>query len=349
MASAFRPPKPWKLKEEKETISGFENWQSNCLYNLSLSNEFAPFLTTQWRPQSVLHRGLLDDPTTVDEAVRKTAAQKAILLDRMLGIIAQWAPSLLRKDVVKYSTSLSWIWQRIRRHYGFAQSEVNFLKLSNIKRKADEEFETFYQRILAHIDDNLLKVSSNLLHDGVAVAVDEEMSPTTERLAVYLWLQLIDERLPTYVAQVYAHDLTAKTLKDIQPHLSLSMDSLLAELNAQTDIQVQYTRSSYEKRRPSSRSPSRDKRPNDKSSGKSSGKTCSLCKCAGRTFKGHDISSCWHLSKFEKLEMAKALRVTTDCEDDPIYRDIYFMHNKFSRTLFLWPCIVIVSPLKSLK
>ena len=114
------------------------------------------------------------------------------------------------------------------------------------------------------------------------------------------------------MARVYAHDLTAKTLKDIQPHLSLSMDSLLAELNAQTDIQVHYTRSSYEKRRPSSRSPSRDKRPNDKSSGKS----CSLCKCAGRTFKGHDISSCWYLSKFEKLEMAKALRVTTDCEDD---------------------------------
>ena len=309
MASAFRPPKPWKLKEEKESISSYENWQSNCLYNLSLSNEFAPFLTAQWRPQSVANRGLTDDPTTVDAAVRKTAAQKAILLDRMLGLIAQWSPSLLRKDVMKYSTSLSWIWQRIRRHYGFAQSEVNFLKLCTIKRKPDEEYETFYQRILAHIDDNLLKVASNLVHDGVAIAQDEEMSPTTERLAVYLWLQLIDERLPSYVARVYAHDLTSKSLKDIQPHLSQSMDSLLAELVAQSEIQVNYARSSYDRHR----SPSHDSRPDNNTR---SSKTCTLCKCAGRKFKGHDIGTCWHLSKFEKMEIAKALRVTTDENDD---------------------------------
>ncbi len=93
---------------------------------------------------------------------------------------------------MKYRKSLSWIWQRILCRYGFAQSEVSFLKLSKIKRKVNDEFKTVYQRILAHIGDNLIKVSSNLLHDWVAVAQDEEISPSTERLAVYLWLQLID-------------------------------------------------------------------------------------------------------------------------------------------------------------
>ena len=44
-------------------------------------------------------------------------------------------------------------------------------------------------------------------------------------------------------------------------------------------------------------------------------KSCSLCKAAGRSYQGHDISKCWLLSKFEKLEIAKALRVAMTSED----------------------------------
>ena len=138
------------------------------------------------------NRGLQSDGEDVAQASRKTAAQKAIVLERMLGLVAQYAPSLLRKDVMKSSTSLAWIWKRIRRHYGFVQSEANFMSLCEIKRKDDERYEMFFQRILAHID--------------------EVMSPTTERLAVYLWLSLIDERLPAYIARVYAHDRSSSIM-----------------------------------------------------------------------------------------------------------------------------------------
>ena len=40
----------------------------------------------------------------------------------MLGLIAQYAPSLIRTEIIKWSTSLSWIWNCIRRHYNFQQS-----------------------------------------------------------------------------------------------------------------------------------------------------------------------------------------------------------------------------------
>ena len=136
-ANAFRPPKQWPLMEN-ETITSFANWQSNLLYHLSLVNEFSPYLDTEWSAKHVANHGLTDDPDTVTAANRKTAAQKTIILDRMLGLIAQFAPSLLRKDITKSSTSLAWIWTRIRRHYGFVQSEVNFLALSDIKQKDDE-------------------------------------------------------------------------------------------------------------------------------------------------------------------------------------------------------------------
>ena len=193
---AFHPPKPWQLTEN-ETINSFANWKSNVLYNLSLNNEFAQFLDSEWSKQSVASRGLT--AVTTGE-VTKTAVQRAIVLDRMLGLVAQFVPSLLRTEILKRSTSLSWIWNRLRKHYSFSASEVNFLKLSEIKKEENERYETFYQRIMAHIEDNLLTISSGLLFDGATPKADEELSPTAERLGVYLWLTKIDERLPAFVS-----------------------------------------------------------------------------------------------------------------------------------------------------
>ena len=150
-------------------------------------------------------RGLTDDvPTNPPSPTTKTAVQKSIALDIMLGLIAQFSPSLLRNNIIKNSTSLSWIWQRIRKYYAFSHSEVNFLKLYTIKRKEDEWYETLYQRIIAHLEDNLITVASGIIHDGELPIADEELSPTAERLAVYHWLTLIDQCLPAYIACTYS-------------------------------------------------------------------------------------------------------------------------------------------------
>ena len=90
-ASSFRPPKQWTLTEN-ETITSYANWQSNMLYHLSLCNDFAPFLDTEWEKQPAVNRGLIDDGNDVAAAQRKTAVQKRIILERMLGLIAQFAP-----------------------------------------------------------------------------------------------------------------------------------------------------------------------------------------------------------------------------------------------------------------
>ena len=94
-------------------------------------------------------------------------------------MIAQFLPPLLSNDVIKKSTGLTWIWARVRKHFSFTQSEVNFLKLHTIKKEDDERYETLFQRIIAHLDDNLLTVASDVHHDGAVVAADEIMSPTS--------------------------------------------------------------------------------------------------------------------------------------------------------------------------
>ena len=129
-------------------------------------------------------------------------------------------------------------------------------KQSESKKHAKYEHPQKQTQALLHIEEvfatNIL-IDANLKMDIteyqsiLSATSDKEMSPTT-RLAVYLWLTLIDERLPAYVSRVYAHNLQSQTLKDIQPQLAVDMDQLLLELNAQEDINVNYSRASYKYR-----------------------------------------------------------------------------------------------------
>ena len=74
----------------------------------------------------------------------------------------------------------------------FLLSKVNFIQLCEMRRDHDERYETLFQRIVAHLDDNLLTSKFNIVFDGTAATEHEEMSPTAERVALLWWLTLID-------------------------------------------------------------------------------------------------------------------------------------------------------------
>ena len=82
-----KAPKQWTLSKD-ETLNSYNNWKENLIYTLSLDRNFAPFLKNdaKWNKASTAdpHRGLADDPGTVDAADRKTKEQKLIQLNMML-------------------------------------------------------------------------------------------------------------------------------------------------------------------------------------------------------------------------------------------------------------------------
>ena len=112
--------KACKLEEltENETISSFTSWKENVEFHLAGCDSFARFLDPkfEWSPASVTNRGLTDDAQGADA---KTAAQKSFLLTRMIGLIAGCCPETIRLEIRKKCTSLKWIFNRVRRHYGF--------------------------------------------------------------------------------------------------------------------------------------------------------------------------------------------------------------------------------------
>ena len=120
--------------------------------------------------------------------------------------------------------------------------------------------------------------------------------------------------------------MQTRSLKDIQPQICQAMDSLLAELNSQEDIQVNrsFQRNQGASFRPRQQSAIQQhqqtgsQQPFQQRSF-SKQKSCILCKSSGRAHLGHDISTCWHISKFDKLEMVRALQVSDDELNDTDY------------------------------
>ena len=141
MMAAIRAPKQWPLTKN-ETITSFEAWRQNLQYTLSLDTNFAIFLIedSTWlkKTKDTPLRGFTDDGVDIAENKRKTAQQKVVHLDLMLGQIANFCPVISRNAIVKTSTSISQIWQLIRMHYGFQSTGSHFLDFNTIKLEINE-------------------------------------------------------------------------------------------------------------------------------------------------------------------------------------------------------------------
>ena len=183
--NSSRAPKQWSLTKN-ESITTFEAWRQNLQYSLSLDANFAPFLvadfTWQKKSSTAPQRGLTDDGEGVPAAPRRTALQKNVHLELMLGQIANFCPVISRNTIVKNCTSVNAIWQAIRAHYGFQSTGAHFLDFSNIKLEVDERPEDLFQRLMSFTEDNLLVANSTITHHGETVVVDEELSPLLKTL-----------------------------------------------------------------------------------------------------------------------------------------------------------------------
>ena len=84
------------------------------------------------------------------------------------------------------------------------------LDLASLHLNADERPEDLYQRIVAFVEDNLLRRDSGISHHGQVVIEDEKLSPSLENYIVLTWLRLIHSGLPRLVKQRYGTELRSR-------------------------------------------------------------------------------------------------------------------------------------------
>ena len=312
MASTHRAPKQWCLSKS-ETINRFENWRQNLLYTLSLDSNFAPFLAEgiTWGKKTKTEplRGLTDDGEDVAEASRLTAQQKVNFLELMLGQIANYCPIISRNTLVENSTSIQSIWNTIRQHFGFQITGAHFIDFAEIHLEPNERPEDLYQRLMAFVEDILLKANS-LTHHGDLITEDEELTPSLENFVVLTWLKLIHPELPKLVKQRYGTELRSRTLASIKPEVSQALNSLLDEIRASDDARIMRTATNtFRKSSPVKAPPKRGIRSTRQP------KSCPLCKQAGRPDSNHFLSECRHLPEEDRKYIAKARQIANIFDD----------------------------------
>lgn len=317
MASTHRAPKQWCLSKI-ETVNSFENWRQNLLYTLSLDKNFAPFLVdgVNWEKKlrNSPNRGFLDDGEDVAEANRRTRQQKVNMLELMLGQIANYCPVISRNTIVKNSTSIENIWQTIRLHYGFQSTGGHFIDFSCIRFEPDERPEDLYQRLMAFVEDNLLRRDSGITHNGEVIPEDEELTPTLENFIVLTWLRLVNHELPKLVKQRYGTELRSRTLASIKPEISQALESLLDEIKTSEDVKAMRATASMGFK-PKSKFGYEDK---TRFNNTRTMKSCPLCKEAGRP-NTHFLSKCTFLPSSDRKYMVKARQIAgifNDSDDD---------------------------------
>ena len=215
------------------------------MYTLSLDTQFAPFLVdgATWLKKTKANplRGFTDDGSSANP--RLTAQQKVNMLELMLGQIANYCPVISRNTIVKNSTSVDCMWASIRLHYGFQVTEAHFVDFTDIHSEHGERPENLFQRLIAFMEDNLLR-SDNLTHHGERATEDEEMSPSLENFVILTWLRLINPEHPRLVKQRYGTELRSCTLASIKPEISQALPSLLDELQTAYDAKAMRTAAS---------------------------------------------------------------------------------------------------------
>ena len=89
---------------------------------------------------------------------------------------------------MKNSTSMQSVCNAIREHFGFQVTGAHFLDFANLGSslhvEAEERLEDLFQRLMAFVDDTLLRANS-LSHHGDVTTEDEELTPTLEKFIVH--------------------------------------------------------------------------------------------------------------------------------------------------------------------
>ena len=180
---------------------------------------------------------MLDAPAAAREANRLSVIKRATL-NSLLTTIAAYCPDGLFKTVLTDSTSINWIRLRLIQVCNIESNGRHLPKVLNIKfNRGEESPAAFFERIRSTFLDSLMP--SGTQYHGYPLRAQESLSPTFESMIVILCLKAIHPELPDFIMQNKGMLFTNATPNfcDIQRELCDTMDTLLAQMEVQGNVQ----------------------------------------------------------------------------------------------------------------
>ena len=215
-----------------ETKNDLDVWWAKCKVHLKNSN-YKELMVLTWTAQEISPtRGL--EKMTIN-GKEHTAEQASILVGDMLEAIISAVPEVTLSDVTSGATSLQWVYDFLRYHYGCERTGMDMLlRFETLERRPREKVTSYWSRFKGFYQDNRIKKDDKLTIDegqGPKKATEDEkqcrFSKSTE-LAIFL--HGLHPMLPKKMAQIFANKLKKQDLASLREPILDKCQQILDEL-----------------------------------------------------------------------------------------------------------------------
>ena len=243
----IHPPK--QLPEHSLSQQEFKDWTNELEIYLGQDEAMARFMTGRvygdWSSQEADPHRIDEvregDPHLPEENAANCAAVLAELLSKrrrelrtFIGQIAKVASKNMYAAIVRHSTSLEWVYQKLREEYDIQTKGIHFLNIIDLQYDLETKTPAgFYNKYRTVILNNVGRTGKIIHWNGNnALNADAAVGPLFEDVIVMNVLNLIDPRLPKFVRKHYQLKMGDRRLMDIKTDIFTNLKEFLAEMEA---------------------------------------------------------------------------------------------------------------------
>jgi len=234
---------PTRLPDHSLSEQGFQTWKTELRIYLNQEDKFLVFmpggLYAKWEPAEEGTRlkvkakkgvPLVDDEVDLDSRNRD--------LDLFLSLIAKTVSENHYPVIMENSTSLDWIYNKLREDYDIQTKGIHFLNILDLKYDESKmQPMGFYNQYRTIIQNNLAQAGDTIEYKNKVMASKETLGPTSEDLIFLQVLGLIDARLPQHIRQAYAHKLGKnKRLMDFKTDILVNIKKFQTDLDEKAQL-----------------------------------------------------------------------------------------------------------------
>ena len=160
-------------------------------------------------------------------------AKRRRQLRTFIGQVAKSASKNMYAVIVRHSTSLDWIYNKIREDYDIQTKGIHFLNIVDLTY--DPETKTpagFYNEYRTVIINNVRRRGETIHWNNQDLTADEVIGPLSEDVILMNVLHLIDPRLPKFIRKYYQLKLGDKRLMDIKTDIFNNIKEFQSEMEA---------------------------------------------------------------------------------------------------------------------
>ena len=225
---------PNQLPAEGISDAQFRVWKEELEVYLETEEKFDKFLPggryAEWEAAEV-NENRIETPKDPDTEQHLIKIRKD--LRQFITLIAKYVNIDYYNPIIRHSTSLAWIYTKIREDFDIQQQGIHFFNILDLTWDPTGQTTPvgFYNSFRSIILGNLAKKNNVIAWKSETLQKDEQMTPSHEDFILLHVLMLLHPKLPAYIREKYAHKMgQEKRLMDFKTEILTKARQFISEI-----------------------------------------------------------------------------------------------------------------------